>query len=150
MEKRVIYLGADHAGFKLKEKIKNYLDKVGIEYDDLGGRGEKGDDYPDYAFSVAKKVAKNGNILGILICGTGTGMVIAANKVRGIRAAVGYDSYSAKMSREHSDANILCLRGRRFSDSENLRIVRIWLNSRFSGAKRHKRRLRKIQVRERI
>ncbi len=144
MKRRVVYLGADHAGFKVKEKLKKYLDSLGIFYEDLGGEGKEEDDYPDYAFKVAEKVSRNRNSKGILICGTGTGMVIAANKIRGIRAAVGYDDYSAKMAREHNDANILCLRGRNFSDKDNLKIVRIWLNSRFSNAKKHNRRLRKI------
>ena len=144
MKRRVVYLGADHAGFKVKEKLKKYLDSLGIFYEDLGGEGKEEDDYPDYAFKVAEKVSRNRNSKGILICGTGTGMVIAANKIRGIRAAVGYDDYSAKMAREHDDANILCLRGRNFSDKDNLKIVRIWLNSRFSNAKKHNRRLRKI------
>ena len=144
MKRRVVYLGADHAGFKVKEKLKKYLDSLGIFYEDLGGEGKEEDDYPDYAFKVAEKVSRNRNSKGILICGPGTGMVIAANKIRGIRAAVGYDDYSAKMAREHNDANILCLRGRNFSDKDNLKIVRIWLNSRFSNAKKHNRRLRKI------
>ena len=144
MEKSVVYLGADHAGFKLKEKIKKYFDKMGITYWDLGGKGEEGDDYPDYAFKVAEKVVKDKNSKGILICGTGTGMVIAANKIKGVRAAAAYDEYSARMAREHNDANILCLRGRHFSNEKNLKLVKIWLNAKFSGAKRHIRRIRKI------
>lgn len=140
-----IYLGADHAGFELKEKLKKYFDKAGINYEDIGGKGEKNDDYPDFAFKVARKVAGNGNNLrGILICGTGTGMVVAANKIKGIRAAVGYDSYSVKMGRQHNNINILCLRGRKFSDKKNLRFIRIWLNESFSGKERHRRRIRKI------
>src|SRR3989344_9415461 len=120
MKKEVIYIGADHAGFKLKEKLKRYFDNWGIKYVDLGGKGEEGDDYPDYAFKVAERVARDKNSKGILICGTGTGMVIAANKIKGVRAAVAYDNYSAKMAREHNDANVLCLRGRNFSDAKNL------------------------------
>ena len=143
--KEVIFIGADHAGFSLKEKIKNYLDKNNIEYEDLGGKGEAHDDYPDYAFKVAEKVSKNKNSRGILICGTGTGMVIAANKAKGIRAVVAYDSYSARASREHNNANVLCLRGRNFSTKKNLHLVKLWLNSDFKGADRHKRRLKKIE-----
>ena len=142
--KEVIYIGADHAGFSLKEKIKNYLDKNNIEHEDLSGKGNKNDDYPDFAFKVAEKVSKNKNSRGILICGTGTGMVIAANKVKGIRAAVAYDNYSARASREHNNANILCLRGRNFHENKNLQLVKIWLNAKFSKVKRHERRLRKI------
>lgn len=149
MKKGVIYLGADHAGFTLKEKLKRYFDSLGIFYEDLGGNGEKGDDYPDFAFKVASRVAREKGARGILICGTGTGMVIAANKVKGIRAAVGYDNYSVKMGRSHNNINILCLRGRKFSDVENLRLVKIWLMEKFSGGERHKRRLRKIEKRDR-
>ncbi len=146
MKKRPkIYLGADHAGFKLKEKLKKYFDKNSIRYEDLGGNGKEIDDYPDYAFLVGKKVAKESKALGILICGTGTGMVIAANKVKGVRAAVGYDDYSVIMGRKHNNVNVLCLRGRRFSDVKNLRLVRLWLDSRFSWKERHKRRLRNIR-----
>ena len=138
-----VYLGADHAGFELKEKIKKYLDKKGISYEDVGTFSEESVDYPDYAFKLGKKVASEDG-RGILVCGTGTGMCIAANKVRGVRAAVVYDEYSAKMSREHNDVNVICLRGRGFSDEENLRLLDIWLNSQFSAQERHKRRVGKI------
>lgn len=147
--KEVIYLGADHAGFSLKEKIKKYFDKSHISYTDMGGKGNKDDDYPDFAFKVAKSVAKNKDSKGILVCGTGTGMVIAANKVKGIRAAVAYDEYSTRMAREHNNTNILCLRGRNFSDNKNLELVKIWLKSEFDGMGRHKRRLKKIENFER-
>lgn len=146
MKKSVkIYLGADHAGFALKEKLKRYFSQNKIDYDDVGGDGNKGDDYPDYAFAVTKHVSKDKNSLGILICGTGTGMVIAANKTKGIRAAVAYDEYSAKMAKKHNNVNIVCLRGRKFPDTENLRLVQIWLKESFSNKKRHKRRLKKIE-----
>lgn len=145
MKKRIIYIGADHSGFALKEKLKKHFSKLGIDYEDVGGDGKDGDDYPDFAFAVARKVARDsGESRGILICGTGTGMVIAANKVKGIRAAVGYDNYSVQKGREHNDVNVLCLRGRQFGDTKNLRLVKIWLGEKFSGAKRHRRRLRKI------
>ncbi len=150
MKKRFnVYLGADHAGFKLKEKLKKYFDKNSIGYEDMGGNGDGRDDYPDYAFLVGKKVAKENNALGILICGTGTGMVVAANKVKGVRAAVGYDYYSVIMGRKHNNINVLCLRGRKFSDEKNLKLVKLWLKEGFSGKKRHKRRLRKIRNFER-
>lgn len=141
----MVYLGADHAGFSFKEKLKNYFDKVKISYQDLGGNGNKEDDYPDFAFLVAKKVGRDKNSRGILICGTGTGMVIAANKVKGIRASVGYDAYSAKMGRHDNNVNVLCLRGRSFSDRENLRLVKIWLRTGYEGGERHVRRLSKIE-----
>ena len=144
MKGSVIYIGADHAGFSLKNKLKKYFDRIKIEYEDLGGNGEQRDDYPDYAFRVAERVAKDKNAKGILICGTGTGMVIVANKVKGIRAAAAYDFYSAKMAKEHNDVNVLCLRGRNFSSNKNLKLVKIWLDTEFSEKERHKKRLRKI------
>lgn len=149
MKNKVIYIGADHAGFKFKENLKRYFDKIGIDYKDLGGSGRESDDYPDYAFRVAENVARKKNSVGILICGTGTGMVIAANKVKGIRAAVAYDSYSSKMAKEHNDVNVLCLRGRKFSDKKNLKLVGIWLNTKFSQKFRYGKRIRKIANYER-
>lgn len=144
-----IYLGADHAGFDLKEKIKRFLDKRKIQYVDLSPSKVIGDDYPDHAFAVAKKVAKSPGSRGILICGTGTGMVIAANKIKGARAAVGYDNYSAIMGKKDNDVNILCLRGRKFSFRKNLKILDKWLKSKFSNGERHKERIRKIASYER-
>lgn len=139
-----VYLGADHAGFSFKERLKKVLDKHKIQYEDLGAKKlNKKDDYPDFALKVAKKVAKEKDSKGILICGTGIGMGIAANKVKGIRAAMAYDIYSAKMSRLHNDANILELRGRNFSPIKNEKIVLTWLKTSFEGG-RHKRRLAKI------
>jgi len=145
MKKEIVYLGADHAGFDLKEKIKRYLDSKDIKYSDLGGRGEKGDDYPDFALEVAKNVSSDKGSRGILICGTGSGMAMAANKVKGARAALGFDKYSVIMGRRHNDVNVLCLRGRKFSDRKNLKLVKLWLKEDFSGEERHKRRLKKIE-----
>ena len=140
----MLYLGADHAGFSFKERLKKVLDKHKIQYEDLGAkRLNKKDDYPDFAFKVAKKVAKEKNSKGILVCGTGIGMGIAANKVKGIRAAMAYDVYSAKMSRQHNNTNVLELRGRNFSPSKNEKIVLAWLKTSFEGG-RHKRRITKI------
>ena len=141
----MIYIGADHAGFKFKKKLKRYFDSKSIKYVDLGGTGEKRDDYPDFAFKVAKKVLSDKDSRGILICGTGTGMVVAANKAKGIRAAVGYDKYSVVMGRHDNDINVLCLRGRKFSDTKNLKLVKLWLKTGFRGQARYERRLRKIQ-----
>lgn len=139
-----IIIGSDHGGFRLKGRIIRFLVHKKIRYEDLGAYSEKPVDYPDYAFKVAKKVAKGRDSRGILICGTGTGMAIAANKVRGIRASVAYDAYSAKMSRKDNDANVLALRGRKFSAKKAERIVDIWLKTPFSGKARHKRRIRKL------
>lgn len=143
-----IFIGSDHAGFDSKEKIKRYLEIKRIEYEDLGAKKyEKRDDYPDYAFKVAERVAKDRGkrALGILICGTGSGMMIAANKVPGARAVTAYDSYSAKMSRLHNNANILCLRGRDFPFNKIKKIMNIWLKTEFSSDERHKRRLKEIE-----
>ena len=139
-----VILASDHAGLRLKEKIKKYLARKKIEYEDLGTNSFKSVDYPDYALKVAEKVAKNKNIRGILVCGSGTGMTIAANKVKGIRAVAAYDAYSAKMSRIDNDTNVLGLRGRFFPLEKIRKIITVWLDTPFSGEKRHKRRIKKI------
>lgn len=140
-----IYIGSDHAGFETKEKLKKYFEEWGISYEDMGTNSLDSVDYPDYGFAVAKKVAKEKNSRGVLICGTGTGMVIAANKVRGIRAVAAYDKYSSEMSRLHNDTNVLGLRGRFFPFKKVKEIVSVWLDTQFSGEPRHKRRLNKIK-----
>ena len=139
-----IILGSDHAGYKVKEKIKKLLGKYKIEYEDIGTNSEKPVDYPAYAKKAAKKVAKNKDRMAILVCGTGTGMTIAANKIKGIRAVAAYDEYSAKMSRKDNDANVLGLRGRNFPYTKIEKIVKMWLQTPFSGNKRHKRRISKL------
>lgn len=139
-----VILASDHAGLRLKEKVKKYLARKKIEYEDLGTESFKSVDYPDYALKVAEKVAKNKNTKGILVCGTGTGMTIAANKVKGIRAVAAYDAYSAKMSRIDNDTNVLGLRGRFFPFEKIKKIITVWLDTPFSGEKRHKRRIKKI------
>jgi len=148
LHKQKIILGSDHAGFKVKERLKKYFKKKHILYEDLGTSSEKPADYPDYAFKVAQKVSKNKNTKGILICGTGTGMVIAANKIKGIRAVSAYDAYSAKMSRLDNNANVLGLRGRNFPYKKIEKIVLIWLKTTFSKKAKHQRRIRKISRRE--
>ena len=130
---------------QLKEKLKNYLDKKKITYEDVGTYSLKSVDYPDYAKKVAKKVVKKKDTLGILVCGTGTGMAIAANKIKGARATVAYDNYSAKMSRIDNNSNILALRDRNFPYKKTQMIVNTWINSKFSGKSRHKRRIKKIE-----
>ncbi len=139
-----VILASDHAGLRLKEKVKKYLARKKIEYEDLGTKSFKSVDYPDYALKVAEKVAKNKNTRGILVCGTGTGMTIAANKVKGIRAVAAYDAYSAKMSRIDNDTNVLGLRGQFFPLEKIKKIITVWLDTPFSGEKRHKRRIKKI------
>lgn len=144
----MIYLGADHAGFHLKEELKKYLEELGYEYEDLGNKQlEPKDDYPDFALAVGGKVAETGG-RGILICATGFGMAIVANKVKGIRAAVCWDEFTALQSREHNDANILCLGGKVIDLETAKKIIRIWLETEFAGEERHVRRLKKIEEAE--
>ena len=140
-----IIIGSDHAGFNLKEKLKKYFDKKKIRYEDVGTYSLERVDYPYYAKKVARKIIKNRNTRGILICGTGTGMVIAANKIKGVRAVVAYDLYSAKMSRMDNDANILALRGRYFSYKKTQQIVNMWINSKFTGKSIHRKRIKSIE-----
>jgi len=141
-----IYIGTDHTGVKLKEKIRRYLDRKSIVYEDLGSFDSKSkDDYPDFASKVAERVSRDDkDSFGILICGSGTGMCMAANKVKGIRAATVYDIYSAKKAREDNDSNIVCLRARGISDSKNMSLIKLFLKTKFSGKERHIRRIRKI------
>ena len=141
----MIILGADHAGFSIKEKIKNHFEKKKIHFLDVKPELEKGDDYPNVAFSVCKEVVNGNDRIGILICGSGTGMCIAANKIKGIRAVNAYDSFSAKIAKEHNMANVLCLRGRRVDFSDIIKIVKVFLKTKESKDKRHKRRVEKIR-----
>ncbi len=142
---QIIYLGADHGGFALKEKIKKWLIKSGYRCVDLGNaKFEPTDDYPDFAFKVGEAVSQNPNALGILICRSGAGMVIAANKVKGVRAAAAFDQKSAKHSRRHNNTNVLVLSGDWFSYPKAKKIVAVWLKTNFSGEERHQRRLLKI------
>ncbi|MAG45076.1 ribose-5-phosphate isomerase [bacterium] len=162
----MIYIGSDHQGFKLKEKIKVYLDKLGFRYEDMGAyKLDKQDDYPDFAKEVCNKVVGNAHVrsvqnFGILICGTGIGMSIAANKLSGIRAALCCNTESAKSAREHNNANVLCLsknadyknisslcssrtlKSEQSSDYKN--ITKAFLDAKFTKSERHIRRLNKI------
>lgn len=139
-----VYIGSDHAGIALKEKIKIFLSKKDIYFEDLGSYGKENDDYPDYAKIVSKKVIANKNSKGILICGSGSGMVIAANRIKKIRASLIYDDYSAKMSRMDNNSNIACLRARNFNYDKSIRLVWLWLNTSFSKQARHQRRIKKL------
>ena len=140
-----IAIGSDHGGFELKEKVKEYLRSKDLEYKDFGCKDKESCDYPDYAKQVAKSVASKECEQGILICGTGLGMSMAANKVKGVRAALCYDVNVAKLSREHNDANILCM-GERTTDHDlALKIVEAWLSTPFSTDERHERRIGKIE-----
>jgi len=138
-----IALGADHAGFRVKETIKRYLESAGYDVDDVGTHSEESVDYPDFARAVAERVASGNNPLGIVMCATGIGVAITANKVAGIRAALAHDSLTARRAREHNDANVLALGGKVVGDDEAIAIVQEFLNAQFSGG-RHQRRIDKI------
>ncbi|MBI5043789.1 MAG: ribose 5-phosphate isomerase B [Nitrospirae bacterium] len=138
-----IAVGSDHAGYELKEKIETHLIEQGKDIEDYGTNGNNSVDYPDFAVAVAEAVSKERVNMGILICGTGIGMSIAANKFPHVRAALCYDVYSAEMSRKHNNANILVLAGRVLDSGVALKIVDVWLKTDFEGG-RHKNRLDKI------
>jgi len=141
-----IYIGADHAGYKLKEELEKYLKSKKHTVIDVGAhKFNKNDDYPKYAAAVGNKVKKDKKSRGILLCGNAEGICIAANKLSGIRAAIGYSEYAAKTSRTDDDANILCLAGRVLKPAQAKKITSKFLNTRFSGAKRHKRRIKQIK-----
>ena len=138
-----IFISSDHAGYKLKELIKNYLDQKKISYIDLGPDNSSKVDYPDYAHKVAKKVKTNKNHIGILVCGSGMGMNIVANKHKNIRAAQCFNLKSTKLSRLHNDANIITLGSRLLSKNNVLKFVGVFLSTKFEGG-RHSKRIRKI------
>lgn len=142
-----IGLACDHGGFELKEEIKAFLKSINQDPIDFGTSSEVPVDYPDYALLVAEKVSKGELERGILICGTGIGMTIVANKFRGVRAALANDLYSSRFSREHTDANVLVLGGRIIGKALAKEIVRVWLTTPFEGG-RHQRRLEKIEALE--
>ncbi len=142
--KQTVLLGADHAGFKLKHELKRFLQQQGYTVIDLGAHElDPQDDYPKYAYAVAKAVSK-GKGLGILACGSAEGICIAANKVKGVRAVPVWTLRNARLSREHNDANILCLSGWELPMAKAKKIVTVWLKTAFSGAERHVRRLKEI------
>lgn len=141
----MIALGSDHGGFALKKEIIRYLEENGYEYKDFGCYTEESTDYPIYAKLVGRAVASGECEKGILTCGTGIGISIAANKIRGIRAAVCTDCFTAQATREHNDANILALGGRVVGNGLALKITETFLTTEFSGGERHVRRIRQIE-----
>jgi ribose 5-phosphate isomerase B len=143
-----IALGADHAGFELKEKIKQHLVSSGIQVDDEGTNSGESVDYPDFARRVGESVVQKRADLGILVCGTGIGMSMSANKVAGIRAANVSSEFEAEMAREHNDANVLALGARVIDEPMAVKIVDKWLQTAFAGG-RHQRRVDKIMQIER-
>ena len=135
-----ILIASDHGGYDLKEHLKEYFNKKNYEFEDLGTHGKESVDYPVYASKVAKRVAKEDDTFGVLICGTGIGISIAANKHEGIRAALVDSVTMARLSREHNNANIVCMGGRTTGPLIEEEIVETFLNTKFEGG-RHQRRI---------
>lgn len=140
-----VVIGADHGGFELKESIKQFLIKNNFDVTDAGNLVyDAKDDYPDFAIAVAEKVASGNYDKGIIICGSGVGACIAANKIKGVRASVCHDTYSARQGVEHDKMNMLCLGGRIIGIEPAYEIVNAFVNARFSNEERHVRRLNKV------
>jgi ribose 5-phosphate isomerase B len=142
-----IILGSDHGGFALKQELREHLAHWGWEVEDIGCSTSQSVDYPDFAAAVAKKVAAGEAPFGLLVCGTGIGMCIAANKVRGVRAALCQETYSARMARAHNNANVLCIGGRVIGPELAREVLAAFLEASFEG-ERHQRRLEKISSME--
>ena len=138
-----ICISSDHAGFKLKESIKDFLTNKNISIIDLGPMNENSVDYPDYAKKISNRIKSKRSDVGILVCGSGTGMAISANKIKGIRAAVCYNLRSTRLSRQHNDANIIAIGSRLTKRNTALQLVSIFLGTKFEGG-RHLRRVKKI------
>jgi ribose 5-phosphate isomerase B len=138
-----IAIGSDHAGYEDKEKIKHQLKEMGVEYEDVGTNSAESVDYPIFAERVAKKVAAGEVEQGILVCGSGNGMQIAANKVRGVRAALAWNEETARLAREHNDANVLSVPARMIPPEEVSKVIKSYLDAKFEGG-RHARRVDKI------
>lgn len=138
-----IAIGADHAGFELKEQLKTYLEGLNIEIHDYGTHSPESVDYPDFAHPVANAIENNTFRFGILICGTANGIAMAANKHQGIRAAIAWKNEIAKMARSHNDANIICLPARFIDEEDAIQCVHTFLTTDFEGG-RHERRVNKI------
>ncbi len=141
----MIAIGCDHGGYELKKEIIGYLEKANVPYKDYGTDGNDAVDYPDYAKTVCQAVLDGEADKGILICGTGIGISIAANKIKGIRAALVHDVFSAEATRLHNDANVLCMGGRVIAGGLAIKITDTFLNTAFSGEERHSRRISKIE-----
>jgi ribose 5-phosphate isomerase B len=140
-----IIVGADHAGYPMKEKVKAFLQDRGVTVEDVGTHSEESVDYTDFGKAVASKVSDGTFQRGILICGTGLGMSMVANRFRGVRAALANDLFSAIMSRRHNDSNVLAMGGRLIGDALALQLVEAWLETPFDGG-RHQRRLEKMDI----
>lgn len=143
-----IALASDHAGFAEKERLKSLLNEIGVEFEDLGPCSEESVDYPDYARKVAEQVADGRVAQGLLVCGSGIGMAISANKVNGVRAALAWSEETARLARQHNDANVLTIGARTTPPGEIPKIVRAWFESDFEAG-RHQMRVEKINAIER-
>lgn len=141
----MIALGSDHGGYALKQEVMKHLEERGVEYKDYGCYSEASCDYPEFAHAVGKAVAMGECELGILICGTGIGISIAANKIKGVRAALCHDCFSAEATREHNNANILAMGARVIGVGHALKIVDTFLDTPFSNDERHVRRIAAIE-----
>jgi ribose 5-phosphate isomerase B len=141
---RKIFLGSDHAGYQYKNRIKEYLVAQGEEVIDLGAFNEESIDYPDIAQEVGEKIRENSGAMGVLVCGSGIGVSIAANKMAGVRAALCHNDYTAQMAREHNDANVLALGSRVIDEAVALSAVDTFLKTPFSNEERHIKRVQKL------
>jgi ribose 5-phosphate isomerase B len=144
-----IALGADHAGYEEKEKLKKTLDEIGVEYEDVGTFSTDSVDYPDFAAKVGEAVASGEAEQGILVCGSGIGVAIAANKIHGVRAAQAWNAETARLAREHNDANVLTIGARVIPEAEIPAIVKAWFAADFAGG-RHEKRVEKITALENL
>ncbi len=138
-----IAIGSDHAGFEEKEKIKKTLDELGVEYEDFGTNSLDSVDYPEFGAKVGKAIASGEVEQGIVVCGSGIGIAIAANKIHGVRAAQAWNEETARLARQHNDANVLSIGARVIPEAEIPKIVRAWFDAKFEGG-RHERRVEKI------
>lgn len=143
MTKPKIAIGSDHAGFEEKEKIKKVLDEIGVEYEDFGTSSTDSVDYPDFGAKVGRAVRDGEVEQGIVVCGSGIGIAIAANKIHGVRAAQVWNEETARLAREHNDANVLSIGARVLPEEEIPKIVKAWFDAKFEGG-RHARRVEKI------
>jgi ribose 5-phosphate isomerase B len=138
-----LVIGSDHAGFELKERLKRVLDRLGVRYRDAGPPSAEAVDYPDFAHVVAGAVSRGEAERGVLVCGSGQGMAMTANRHRGVRAALAWNEETARLSREHNDANVLALGARTLPEGEAEKILEVWLHTAFAAG-RHLPRVRKI------
>lgn len=139
----ILPIASDHAGYDAKEKVKNILEELGHMPIDFGAHSDESVDYPDFAVQVAENINSGEHDLGILVCGSGQGMCMTANKFENVRGALVYNENSAKLTRQHNNANVLCLPGRELDEGQLKQIVKTWLETEFEGG-RHERRVNKI------